>query len=447
MSGSFSKIAFLAFIEAEVTSDSKPLLAGISRIAPLLIPLSLLNSTLALLPSSAEYYVLTDSTTSHSQISDLLDNGAAKVVSPDTTLIGTISPSRLILRIGSTTATLLADTNILNGISSILLDTPSFTENLLKSYRTALNNATGRPRDLFILASSREPEVILHQPASLKLMSKTVNGTSVLPFSFLSLSLGNPTSPQPEDGKLSITTLFTSTLRSDRSDGLFPTLPISLSSVPSALGLVYSSSASIANTITSGNAVYYSRSRNGLWRKGETSGAMQMVERIRIDCDSDALEFGVLETGPNGEKDGFCHVPDQQSCFGPNSGLAELEATLKGRKKDAPKGSYSARLFAEPALLKAKIMEEASELCEATTKEEIAAEAADLFYFALAKCVGAGVGLREISKVLDKRAMKVTRRKGDAKKEWVEKLGLTNGQSLGVAGGVSGSSPSPAPQS
>ena len=200
------------------------------------------------------------------------------------------------------------------------------------------------------------------------------------------------------------------------------------------LGLVYSSSESVAHSILSGNAVYYSRSRNGLWRKGETSGAMQRVERIRLDCDSDALEVGVVECGPQGEKEGFCHVPEQTSCFGGVAGLAELEATLKKRMAEAPAGSYTKRLFDEPQLLRAKIMEEAGEVCDATTKEDLVGEVADLLYFTLTRAVANGVSLKDVQAVLDKRSLKVTRRKGDAKPEWVEKLGLAAEQAKGVEG-------------
>lgn len=433
---SFTQLPFLPILEAIPDTNSSILLTSLARITPILIPSSILKKSISFLPSSAEYYVLQDEPLAVEDIYTYLDNGATKFVSKEISLIGQIPSERLILRIDSTTATCLNDATVLAGISAVLLDTASFSENLLKSFRSALNLGLGRPKDLFILSSNRDSEAILHQPASLKLMSKTVGGISVLPISFLSTTLNASAVPQPENGKLSITNLFTSSLRSDRSDGLFPTIPVSLSSVPAVLGLVYSSSASIANSIISGNAVYYSRSRDGLWKKGESSGAMQMVERIRIDCDSDALEFQVLETGPNGEKDGFCHVPDQASCFGGLSGLGELESTLKSRMKSAPVGSYTARLFSEPALLKAKIMEEAGELCEASSAVDVAAEAADLLYFALVKCVGAGVGLRDIARVLDSRNLKVTRRKGDAKKEWVEKLGLTNGQAKGVNGGA-----------
>lgn len=71
-------------------------------------------------------------------------------------------------------------------------------------------------------------------------------------------------------------------------------------------------------------------------------------------------------------------------------------------------------------------MEEASELCEASTKEDIAAEAADLVYFAMTKCIAAGVDIAAIERNLDKKSMKTTRRKGDAKPQWTEGVGLEN---------------------
>ncbi|SCZ93483.1 BZ3500_MvSof-1268-A1-R1_Chr6-3g08691 [Microbotryum saponariae] len=444
---SFTQIPFLPLVEATPdAATQQTLLSAIARIAPFLIVSSALESTLPLLPTSAEYYVLQDQSLTDDEVYALLDAGARKIISKDPQLLGKVPASRFVLHIEHATAFSLNDPSVLNGISGALLDTTTFNENLLKSFRTALDKADSeqRRKDLFVLSMGRDTTSILHEPASLKLMSKTVKGISVLPLNLLSTTLNTTAAPRAENGKLSVTNLFTSFLRTDREDGLYPTVPVSMASVPSNLGLVYSSAASIANTIISGNAVYYSRSRQGLWKKGETSGAMQMVERIRLDCDADALEFQVLETGPAGEKDGFCHIPDQTSCFGLTNGLFGLEATLKNRVKDAPQGSYTARLFAEPALLKAKIMEEAGELCAAESKEDIAAEAADLLYFALAKCVGAGVGLREISKVLDQRSLKVTRRKGDAKKEWVDKLGLDGKQGKGVDGGVAAAAVEPA---
>jgi phosphoribosyl-ATP pyrophosphohydrolase/phosphoribosyl-AMP cyclohydrolase/histidinol dehydrogenase len=110
-----------------------------------------------------------------------------------------------------------------------------------------------------------------------------------------------------------------------------------------------------------------------------------------------------------------------RTCFGADSGITALEKTLKERKSNAPTGSYTARLFGDAKLLRAKIMEEAEELCDATEKEEVAWEAADLIYFALTKCVSAGVSLADIEKNLNKKARKVTRRPGNAKPKWEEK--------------------------
>lgn len=117
---------------------------------------------------------------------------------------------------------------------------------------------------------------------------------------------------------------------------------------------------------------------------------------------------------------GFCHL-NTRTCFGADSGITALEKTLKDRKMNAPAGSYTARLFGDAKLLRAKIMEEAEELCDATDKEEVAWEAADLIYFALTKCVSAGVSLADIEKNLNQKARKVTRRPGNAKPKWEQK--------------------------
>jgi len=71
-------------------------------------------------------------------------------------------------------------------------------------------------------------------------------------------------------------------------------------------------------------------------------------------------------------------------------------------------------------------MEEAEELCDAKTKDEVAFEAADLFYFALTKAVSAGVSLADIERNLDAKSVKVKRRQGDAKGQWAAKEGISN---------------------
>ena len=437
---SFGQLPFLPLIEAVPAASEGELLAAIARIAPFLVAASVAEAVVPVLPSPNEYYIYQDTDLSLDEAVAFLDRGARKIVLSSVDWLGQLPAERVILRLPAAAdmpAAALARPELLASISGVLVETSTFNEPALKAYRDALKLGPGRPRELFILSQDRSPDVVLHQPAALKLMTRSVNAHSVLPLAFLSAAVDPVLDmPHARSGKLSVATLFISLLRSDRKDALYATIPVSVTSTPAPLGLVYSSSESVAHSIASGNAVYFSRSRNGLWRKGETSGAMQRVERIRFDCDADALEFAVTETGPTGERDGFCHVPGQTSCFGPVTGLAELEATLKARKASAPPGSYTARLFSEPKLVRAKIMEEAGELCEAETKDEIAGEAADLIYFALTRCVASGVGLKDIAAVLERRSLKVTRRKGDAKPEWIEKLGLDTSQALGVVGGA-----------
>ncbi|MDF1585680.1 phosphoribosyl-ATP diphosphatase [Geminicoccaceae bacterium 1502E] len=83
---------------------------------------------------------------------------------------------------------------------------------------------------------------------------------------------------------------------------------------------------------------------------------------------------------------------------------------LEARRADAPEGSYTARLFADKALLAAKLREEAEELTQATSREDVVWEAADVLYFTLARLAREGIDLAEVEAHLDRRALKVTRR-------------------------------------
>lgn len=214
--------------------------------------------------------------------------------------------------------------------------------------------------------------------------------------------------------KLQVVKALAQTWKSDRADGLIPTVVCSENG--NALGLVYSSEESVAESLRTQTGVYQSRKR-GLWYKGATSGDTQQLVRISLDCDNDALQFVVKQKGR------FCHL-EQAGCFGELKGISRLEQTLLSRKQSAPAGSYTARLFSDEKLLRAKIMEEAEELCDAKTPEDVAFEAADLIYFALTKAVSAGVSLADIEKNLDAKAWKVKRRTGDAKGKWAEKEGF-----------------------
>ena len=143
--------------------------------------------------------------------------------------------------------------------------------------------------------------------------------------------------------------------------------------------------------------------------KGLTSGAVQKLHGISLDCDRDALRFCVSQAGS-----GFCHL-NTRTCWGEATGLTKLEATINERLDSAPEGSYTKRLFTESGLLGAKILEEAGELAEATTVDDVTHEAADVIYFAMAAMARAGVTLADVERELDRRALKVSRRKGDAK--------------------------------
>ena len=203
--------------------------------------------------------------------------------------------------------------------------------------------------------------------------------------------------------------------RTDRPDGLYTTVVCTRNN--EALGLVYSSKDSVVAALQCGRGVYYSRSRGGLWRKGDTSGHYQTLHRIDVDCDGDALRFLVTQnTSSPEEQAAFCHLKTL-TCWGHPPGMKHLEQTLQQRFVDAPMGSYTKRLFEDAELLTNKLVEEAQELSEATTKQHVAEELADVLYFAMVRATAAGVSLDDAAAELDKRSRKVTRRKGDAKAE------------------------------
>lgn len=225
-----------------------------------------------------------------------------------------------------------------------------------------------------------------------------------------------------------------SAAKTDRADGLYTTLVVD--NYERCLGLVYSSKESIKQAIEKQVGVYFSRSRNEIWVKGLTSGNTQKLLSIQFDCDGDALKFVVVQEGRNAS---FCHL-DTESCFGQfKHGLASLERLLQQRKASAPEGSYTKRLFNDPALLDAKIKEEAEELTEAQTKSELSWEAADLLYFSLAKLVANDISLSDVESNLHMKHLKITRRKGDAKPKFVEKK-KENANPVSVSGSSNGSS-------
>jgi len=206
---------------------------------------------------------------------------------------------------------------------------------------------------------------------------------------------------------LQLSDLLLAEAKTDRSDNLFAT--VVCDQIGTALGLVYSSAESVRASISERRGIYWSRSRQSLWRKGETSGAAQHLLNIALDCDSDAFRFVVVQEGM-----GFCHL-SRLSCWSEATGMQHLFCTLNQRLKTSEKGSYTARLFSDAGLLNNKIIEEANELIDAERADHIASEAADLIYFMCVHMVKNGVHWTDVLNILDRRSMKVRRRAGNAK--------------------------------
>lgn len=171
------------------------------------------------------------------------------------------------------------------------------------------------------------------------------------------------------------------------------------------LMFAYMDEAALAETASSGEATFYSRSRGGRWRKGETSGHRLKVFSIEADCDSDAVLLKVKPMGP------ACHR-GAVSCFGgevaPGIGrLALLERTINER---ANGGGYTARLFQEGARrIAQKVGEEGVETALAGATggaDELCEEAADLLYHLLVLLQARGRTLDDVMQVLEKRAEK-----------------------------------------
>jgi len=172
------------------------------------------------------------------------------------------------------------------------------------------------------------------------------------------------------------------------------------------LTLAYMDRAALEETVQSGEATFFSRSRGGRWRKGETSGNRLDVVAITPDCDRDALVLQVRPRGP------ACHL-GSTSCFGdadaPGVGrLTRLEATIAARAAADPAVSWTARLLAEgPKRAAQKVGEEGVETAlagAAGPDEELASEAADLLYHLLVLLRARGLRLQDVLDVLAARA-------------------------------------------
>ena len=165
------------------------------------------------------------------------------------------------------------------------------------------------------------------------------------------------------------------------------------------LMLAYADAEAVQRTQQTGFAYFWSRSRQVLWQKGETSGHRLRVREVLQDCDGDSLLYVADPEGP------ACHT-GEVSCFhrdlqgrrqvGPSGVLLELERVVHERRRDPSPGSYTAALLAaDPSRLHEKVFEEASEVVRAAREEgpeRLADEAADLVYHLSVLLAREGVG-------------------------------------------------------
>jgi phosphoribosyl-AMP cyclohydrolase / phosphoribosyl-ATP pyrophosphohydrolase len=150
------------------------------------------------------------------------------------------------------------------------------------------------------------------------------------------------------------------------------------------LTLAYANEEAVARTRATGELHLWSRSRAELWHKGATSGNVQRVRALRLDCDGDALLALVEPAGP------ACHT-GARTCFftgdleppAPHEALPGLERTLDERARERPAGSYTVELLDDPPRIGAKVREEAEEVARAAREEgddRVDEEAADVLY-------------------------------------------------------------------
>ncbi|EGG04025.1 uncharacterized protein MELLADRAFT_72470 [Melampsora larici-populina 98AG31] len=399
----FAHLPYLPFLDSPNNLPSIDLLESLAVITPILIPLSSAIDIIKILPSHFELYVLDhhseDSPESRlrrsAEVLKVLDLGVVKVFTDlDVELVSLgVPPDRIVKIIDGVES---ANQMILDSVSGVMYTLEKATRSQVTSAIES-QGSSDRPRFLF------DPQLDLNE------LKDKMQDALRSPDLVHIVSCTSITSVDIDY----LADLYVLVLRTDRTDGLFSTCVVSRSPASTLLGQVYSSKESIKLSIKTRKATYYSRSRNEIWAKGATSGATQSVVRIRTDCDRDALEFQVIQKPLTG----FCHT-QEMSCFGPVGGFSHLESVLLNRFQNSTPGSYTNRLFNDEKLLRAKIMEEAEELCEAESHEDVKNEMADLFYFALCRCISKGVSLKDVEDVLNKRSLKITRRKGDAKPKW-----------------------------
>jgi phosphoribosyl-ATP pyrophosphohydrolase/phosphoribosyl-AMP cyclohydrolase len=189
-------------------------------------------------------------------------------------------------------------------------------------------------------------------------------------------------------------------------DGLVPCV-VQDWSTGEVLMLAYMNEQALRRTRDTGELHLWSRSRGEQWHKGATSGNVQAVRALRVDCDGDTLLALVEPAGP------ACHT-GERTCFhrgalepgAPHETLPALERVLMERARDRPAGSYTVELLENPSHIGEKVMEEAEEVARAAREESderVDEEAADVIYHLLVLLRSRGRSLVDAELVLDGR--------------------------------------------
>lgn len=193
----------------------------------------------------------------------------------------------------------------------------------------------------------------------------------------------------------------------DKGNGLLPVI-IQDATTAKVLMLGYMNAEALERTRAEGKVSFWSRSKNRLWTKGETSGNFLIVEEIKVDCDQDTLLIKVRPQGPT------CHT-GADTCFNESNSsrtgfIDQLRGIIKDRKENPSDASYTASLFAKGINKVAqKVGEEAVELvieAKDDNKALFMGEAADLLFHYLLLLEAKGYSLDEVIQVLEERHQK-----------------------------------------
>lgn len=200
-------------------------------------------------------------------------------------------------------------------------------------------------------------------------------------------------------GAVNLKESFINCIDWEKTNGMVPV--IAQSPAGEVLMMGYSNKEALEKTFVLGKLTFFSRTRNTLWTKGETSGHFLELVKMRADCDRDTILATVIPHG------GVCHT-GSFNCFSSEadekSSMERLYGTIAERFANPRPGSYTATL--NDKRVREKIMEEAEELTEAEGKDEVIWEAADLLYFASVLMYKEGVTWQDVYNELDRRHKK-----------------------------------------